>query len=65
MGQSNKFPFHLIPRASWTFPEVGAVGLSEEEAEKQGKEIEVGLFPYSINGLAMCAAGCVGVLAQG
>jgi dihydrolipoamide dehydrogenase len=30
------------------------VGLSEEEAEKQGKEIEVGVFPYAINGLAMC-----------
>ena len=34
-------------------PEVGAVGLSEEEAEKKGIEIEVGDFPYSINGLAM------------
>jgi len=52
MGQNGKFPFHLIPRGSWTTPEVGAVGLSEEEAEKQGLEIEIGIFPYSINGLA-------------
>lgn len=67
MGQSSKFPFHLIPRASWTFPEVGAVGLSEEEAEKQGRQIEVGLFPYSINGLAMCrneVDGAVKVIAD-
>lgn len=67
MGRSNKFPFHLIPRASWTFPEVGAVGLSEEEAEKQGREIEVGSFPYSINGLAMCrneVDGAVKVIAD-
>ncbi len=67
MGQSNRFPFHLIPRASWTFPEVGAVGLSEEEAEKQGREIEVGLFPYSVNGLAMCrneVDGAVKVIAD-
>lgn len=54
MGQTTRFPFHLIPRGSWTSPEVGSVGLSEEEAEKQGKEIEVGVFPYAINGLAMC-----------
>ena len=52
MGQSGKFPFHLIPRGSWTTPEVGSVGLSEEEAEKQGLEVETGIFPYSINGLA-------------
>lgn len=53
MGKNRKFPFHLIPRAIWTIPEVGAVGLSEEEAEQQGLEVEVGGFPYSINGLAM------------
>ncbi len=52
MGQSTKFPFHLIPRGSWTTPEVGSVGLSEEEAEKRGLEVEIGIFPYSINGLA-------------
>jgi dihydrolipoamide dehydrogenase len=53
VGKTNKFPFHLIPRGIWTIPEVGTVGLSEEEAEKQGRDIEVGDFPYSINGLAM------------
>jgi dihydrolipoamide dehydrogenase len=53
MGKTNKFPFHLIPRGIWTIPEVGTVGLSEEEAEKQGYDVEVGDFPYSINGLAM------------
>lgn len=54
MGQKGKYPFHLIPRGSWTSPEVGSVGLSEEEAEKQGLEIEIGIFPFSINGLAAC-----------
>jgi dihydrolipoamide dehydrogenase len=53
MGNKHKFPFHLIPRGIWTLPEVGAVGLSEEEAEKQGLDVEMGTFPYSINGLAM------------
>jgi len=54
MGQGGKFPFRLVPRGSWTAPEVGSVGLSEEEAERQGLEIETGIFPYSINGLAAC-----------
>jgi dihydrolipoamide dehydrogenase len=54
MGDRHKFPFHLIPRGIWTLPEVGAVGLSEEEVEARGLDVEVGVFPYSINGLAMC-----------
>lgn len=53
MGRSSTYPFHLVPRGFWTSPEVGAVGLSEEEAEKKGLEIEVGSLPYAINGLAM------------
>lgn len=53
MGKPSKFPFELIPRGIWTIPQVGAVGLSEEEAEGQGYEVEVGDFPYPINGLAM------------
>ncbi len=53
MGNSGKFPFHLVPRGIWTIPQVGAVGLSEEEAEEKGMDVEVGDFPYSINGLAM------------
>jgi dihydrolipoamide dehydrogenase len=53
MGNGRNFPFHLIPRGIWTIPEVGAVGLSEEEAEQQGLDVKVGDFPYSINGLAM------------
>ena len=53
MGEARRFPFKLIPRGLWTMPEVGSVGLSEEEAEEQGIEVDVGDFPYSINGLAM------------
>ena len=53
MGKTVAYPFHLIPRALWTLPEMGAVGISEEEAEKKGLDIEVGSFPYAINGLAM------------
>ncbi|MDR2573190.1 MAG: dihydrolipoyl dehydrogenase [Desulfovibrio sp.] len=53
MGKNSKFPAHLVSRAMWTSPEMGSVGLSEEEAEKKGYEVETGGFPYSINGYAM------------
>jgi dihydrolipoamide dehydrogenase len=32
---------------------MGAVGLSEEDAEKKGYDVNTGVFPYAINGLAM------------
>ncbi len=52
-GAQKRYPFRLIPRCLWTQPEMGAVGLSEEEAEKKGYDVETGVFPYAINGLAM------------
>jgi dihydrolipoamide dehydrogenase len=67
MDQAKSFPFHLIPRGIWTIPQVGAVGLSEEEAEKKGKDVEVGGFPYAINGVAMACdemAGAVKVVSE-
>lgn len=53
MGQSKSFAFHLVPRGIWTIPQVGAVGLSEAEAEQKGIDVEVGNFPFAINGAAM------------
>jgi dihydrolipoamide dehydrogenase len=52
-GANNIYPCHLIPRCLWTQPEMGSVGLSEEDAEKKGFDVETGIFPYAINGLAM------------
>jgi dihydrolipoamide dehydrogenase len=62
MGRTKLFPFHLIPRGIWTIPQVGAVGLSEEAAEKKGIDVEVGDFPYAINGLAMAYDEMVGAV---
>jgi dihydrolipoamide dehydrogenase len=53
MGANHRYPFHLIPRCLWTQPEMGAVGLSEEDAEKKGYDVDTGVFPYAVNGLAM------------
>ncbi len=62
MGQAGAFAFHLIPRGIWTIPQVGSVGLSEEEAEKKGINIEVGDFPYAINGMAMACNEMTGAV---
>jgi dihydrolipoamide dehydrogenase len=67
MGQVGSFPFHLIPRGIWTIPQVGAVGLSEEEAEKKGIDVEIGDFPFAINGIAMACdemAGAVKIVSD-
>jgi len=53
LGAKNRFPFDLIPRGTWGFPEVASVGLTEEQAENQDLDIDVGYFPYSINGYAI------------
>ena len=53
MGRNAVFNANIVPRGLWTSPQVAAVGLTEEQAEKAGYEVEVGDFPYPVNGLAM------------
>jgi dihydrolipoamide dehydrogenase len=53
LGEKSKFPFELIPRGTWSFPEVASVGLTEEQAENKDLDIDVGYFPYSINGYSI------------
>jgi dihydrolipoamide dehydrogenase len=67
MGKSVTFNEERIPRGIWTIPEVGSVGLSEEEADARGYDIEIGDFPYSINGLALAQnqlAGAVKIISD-
>ena len=53
LGDKTKFPFELIPRGTWSHPEVASVGLTEEQAENKDLDIEVGYFPYSLNGYSI------------
>ena len=52
MGHSKAF-VSPIPNCVYTFPEIGSVGLTTEEAEKKGLPIAVGHFPLSFMGKAM------------
>ncbi|MEO5609778.1 MAG: NAD(P)/FAD-dependent oxidoreductase, partial [Ornithinibacter sp.] len=37
--------FHAVPRVTFTDPEVGSVGLSEQQARDAGLDVAVGLAP--------------------
>ncbi|NWF92338.1 MAG: dihydrolipoyl dehydrogenase [Syntrophaceae bacterium] len=51
-GRSMKIDLRLIPRCTYTDPEVGSIGLTEKEAEERGEEFEVGKFPIAASGRA-------------
>lgn len=50
LGHEFKAP---IPNAVYTFPEIGTVGLTAEEAKAQGLPVSVGNFPLSFLGKAL------------
>jgi dihydrolipoamide dehydrogenase len=52
-GQKSAFDARVIPSVAYTDPEVAWVGLTEEEARKQGIAITKGLFPWAASGRAI------------
>lgn len=51
-----------IPSAVFTFPEIGAVGLTADEAEAQGHTVAVGTFQLSHLGKALAAGETEGLV---
>ncbi|MEA3340089.1 MAG: NAD(P)/FAD-dependent oxidoreductase, partial [Chloroflexota bacterium] len=49
MGQASRMNYEILPRCLYTWPEVAWVGLTEEQAEAQGIEVEIGKVPTAIN----------------
>ncbi len=51
----NPDPFDkaMMPRGTYTSPQVASFGLTESEAEEAGHEVEVGQFPFLPNGKAL------------
>jgi dihydrolipoamide dehydrogenase len=50
----------LIPRCVWSMTEVGAVGLTEEQARDTGRPVKVGMFPFAGSGAAQAYGKPVG-----
>jgi len=53
MGVSSAMDYGTIPSCIFTLPEVAKVGLTEEQARKEGYEVKTGRFPFMANGKAL------------
>jgi len=53
MVRTRQLDRRMIPRYAFTFPEVGCVGLTEDQAEDAGFDIEVINLPLDSNSRAM------------
>ncbi len=51
-GKAGHVNYDVIPSVVYTFPEVAAVGKSEEELKEAGTAYNVGKFPFTANGRA-------------
>ncbi|MCX7890752.1 MAG: dihydrolipoyl dehydrogenase [Burkholderiales bacterium] len=52
-GQKSHFDARVIPAVAYTDPEVAWVGMTEEEAKKQGVRYGVGKLPWGASGRAL------------
>jgi dihydrolipoamide dehydrogenase len=67
VGQKPHINYNLIPGVVYTWPEVAAVGQTEEQLKEQGIKYKVGSFPFRANGRAVASGdldGFVKVLAD-
>jgi dihydrolipoamide dehydrogenase len=51
-GLAGHVAYGCIPSVVYTSPELASVGLSEEQAREQGREVALGVFPFRANGRA-------------
>jgi dihydrolipoamide dehydrogenase len=52
-GEKAYFDARVIPSVAYTDPEIAWVGVTEDEAKKQGIEVSVGRFPWAASGRAL------------
>ncbi len=62
MGLTSRMNYNIVPRCLYTWPEVAWVGLTEEQAEAEGIEMEIGKVPTAINPYAMILDETAGVI---
>jgi dihydrolipoamide dehydrogenase len=59
-GKAAKMHYKSIPSVVYTWPEIAAVGLTEQQVKESGREYRVGKFPFSANGRARTAGESTG-----
>ena len=66
-GQAGHVNYDAIPNVVYTFPEIAAVGKTEEELKSAGLAYKAGKFPFTANGRAkvnLTTEGFVKILAD-
>ena len=61
-GQKPHINYLLIPGVIYTWPEVAAVGYTEEQLKEQGKKYKTGSFPFKASGRARASMDTDGVV---
>ncbi len=51
-GKPVHMHYNTIPGVVYTWPEIAAVGLTEQQVKESGREYRTGKFPFSANGRA-------------
>ncbi len=61
MGQQREFDFRAVPACIFTYPEVAAVGMTEQQAKDAYTNITVSKFPFSASGKALTLGEGAGI----
>ena len=62
MGHKSKMDYRVIPRTVWTDPEIGSVGMTEQQAIEAGYEVKIGKFPFRALGRAVALGKTEGIV---
>jgi len=60
MGEKKTIDYNKVPSCIYSFPEVGVVGLSEQAARDEGRNVQTSVFPLSANGKALAEGESTG-----
>jgi dihydrolipoamide dehydrogenase len=61
-GLSRALDYRAMPSAVFTDPEIAFVGLSEQEAQKEGRKVIVGKYPMGASGRALSMGEAEGLM---
>ncbi len=61
-GEAIPVDYSKVPSGIYTFPEIAQIGLTEEEAKKEGIDYKVSTFPLSANGKALAENQTIGMV---
>lgn len=53
LGKTREMDYRFVPSGIYTIPEIGSVGLTEEQAKAKYENISVGKFPLTASGKAL------------